>query len=138
MGTAIGALLLFCGAVGGFLAFGTETCTGNAPDSLLLAPFVLVLNLLGFIAIGWSARPQTTGAVALLPGMIALSYSANAAALAIGVPACELVTGYDGWEQTTDHAGLTMMWGATALSFWLGLAAAMWRGFRRAEKDILL
>jgi hypothetical protein len=137
VGAVLGAILLMLGALLGLMTFVVETCTGNAPDSLMLGPFVLGLNLLGFAALGWSSRPLVTGAVALLPGMAAFGYSLNTALLASGTPACELITGHGGWERTPDHRELVMLWVATSLSFWLGLAAAMWRGCRRSEKDIL-
>ena len=138
MGATLGAILLLLGAALGAMAFVVETCTGNAPDSLLVAPFVLGLNVLGFAALGWSSRPWVVGAVALIPGLAAVRYSFKTVLLASGVPACELITGETGWEQTPDHAHLVMLWVATALSFWLGLAGALWRGVhRRADKDIL-
>ncbi|WP_086737726.1 hypothetical protein [Erythrobacter colymbi] len=138
MGALLGAVLLWLGAGLGALAFMAETCTGNSPDSLAVAPLVLVLNLLGFAALGWSSRLWVVGLVAAVPALAALHYSFQTVMLAGGVPACDLITGESGWEQTPDHAGLAMLWVATALSFWLGLAGALWRGTRRrADKDIL-
>lgn len=98
-------VILTLAGLNGLLAGAAETCTMNAPDSLMLFPVTLVRNLAGMGLLCWRPHRIATLAAAVLPALLALNYSATAVLLALG-------------------------WSAAAAIFWIGLAYALVGGYR--------
>ena len=120
----------------GLLAGVTETCTGNAPDSLFGFVITLPLNLAGMALLCWKPRRWPVIAVSLLPALLALSYTRVAILLAGGTPGCTIVTGNPAWEPSGEEVTFAIGWGLSAAIFWIGLAYALSGGYRpKHEQD---
>ena len=126
-------VLLTLGGFNGLLAGSVETCTGNAPDSLMLFPITLALNTIGMLLLCWRPNRLAAGLAAAIPTLLALNYSSTAFLLATGTPACTIITGDPQWGLSGEEAFLAGGWGACALIFWIGLAYALSGGYRPAH-----
>lgn len=123
-----GCLLLLAG-LNGLLAWSVDTCTQNSPDAPFAGYISLVLNILGFTVLAWKAKPVATLCAAAVPIPLAVLYSGKWLQLIGGAPACTILTGDSSWEPSGDEQALILLWTCVVLSFWLGLAFALWRGY---------
>jgi hypothetical protein len=136
-----GALVfLMLAGPAGAMAWMTETCTGNAPDSLMMGIVVLPLNLLGVGLLAWRSRPMPLLATAAVPALIAIPYTLKTfelaqGYLARGIGACDVLSHYGPWGPSGDEPFLIALWLSIVAVFWLGLAFAFWRAYRGTEED---
>ena len=131
----IAALVLLLAGLNGVLAWSADTCTQNSPDAPYAGIFTVVLNMIGIAMLAWKGRPVGTLVAASLAAPFALFYSGKWLQLIDGATACNILTGAGSWEPSGDEPRLVLLWTAAVLSFWLGLAFALWRGYReRAHK----
>lgn len=117
------------------------TCTGNAPDSLVVGVFVLPLNFLGMALLAWRPKPWPVVATAVLPALMAIPYTLNTIELAHGylargIGACDVPTDYGPWGPSGDEPFFLTIWFSAVAVFWLGLALAAWRAYRSADEDM--
>lgn len=126
-------VILTLAGLTGLLAGAGGTCTQNSPDSLFAYVFALPLNLLGMALLCWKPRRWPVIIAAIVPALLALSYSRIAFELASGTPACTIITGDPGWDMNGEEAGFALGWGLSALIFWIGLAYALSGGYRPAH-----
>ena len=120
------------------MAWAAETCTGNAPDSLMMGIFVLPLNCLGIGLLAWRPRPLPLGAAAIVPALLAIPYTLNTVGLAHGylvrgIGACDVLTSYGPWGPSGHEPFFLALWLSAVGVFWLGLAIAGWRAYRANE-----
>lgn len=134
MGRAFAAfVVLTLAGLAGLLAGAGDTCSQNSPDSLFGYVFTLPLNLLGMALLCWKPRRGPVIVAAIVPVLLALSYTRIAFDLARGTPACTIITGEPGWDMSGAEAGFALGWGLSALIFWIGLAYALSGGYRPAH-----
>jgi|GEM_PF-5918097 len=123
-------LILTLSGLFGFIAGIVETCTGNAPDSLLGFIVTLPLNLLGVALLCWRPNRVAVSLAAIIPALLSISYPIVAIKLLAGMPACTVITGTTEWAPTGNETMLGVAWMATALILWIGLATALAGGYR--------
>ncbi|WP_370179155.1 hypothetical protein [Alteriqipengyuania sp.] len=126
-------LILTLGGIFGWLAGVMETCTGNAPDSLLGFIITLPLNVVGVALLCWKPHRIAVILAGAIPVLLSFSYLSVALKLLAGIPACTIITGMDEWPPTGDETKLGFVWLATALILWIGLATALAGGYRGAH-----
>ena len=128
---ALACMILTLSGLNGLLAGTMETCTGNAPDSLLGFVISLPLNVIGVALLCW--RPQRVAVLlaALIPALLSIPYMMLAMELLAGAPACTVITGNPEWPRTGEETTLGLAWLCTGLILWIGLAYAMAGGYRR-------
>lgn len=126
----LACILLTLAGFNALLAFKVETCTQNAPDSLLGFIFTLPLNLAGMALLCWNPKRLAVVLAAIIPVLLALPYTMGTLALLKGAPACTIITGATTWEPSGEEGLFKAGWGACVAIFWLGLAYALLGGYR--------
>lgn len=129
-------ILLTLAGFNGLIAFSVDTCTQNAPDSLIGFIFTLPLNLAGMALLAWNPKRLAVALAAIIPALLALPYTMGTIELLSGAPACTVLTGETTWEPSGEEGLFKAAWGACVLIFWLGLAYALLGGYRpRYDRD---
>jgi hypothetical protein len=134
-------IVLMLAGLGGSLGWITETCTGNAPDSLVMGVFVLPLNVLGVSLLAWRPKPWPLAATAILPALLAIPYTLSTfelahGYLARGIGACDVLTDYGPWGPSGDEPHFITIWLSAVAVLWLGMALAAWRAYRSTDEDM--
>ncbi len=132
----LASVLLTLAGFNALLAFNVDTCTQNAPDSLLGFILTLPLNVAGMALLGWKPKRLAVVLAAIIPVILALPYTMGTLELLNGAPACTIITGDPTWEQSGEEGLFKAGWGACVAIFWLGLAYALLGGYRpRNDRD---
>lgn len=129
----IGTILLFFGAAFGLMAWAMETCTGGEADSLFVGGLIgLAANVVAWLLLGARVPSKLVLFVAVLPALVALSYSWSTAQMTLGYlvegeGACVLITGEKEMAADGREPLFIGLWVLVCASFWGGLVPVVRR-----------